>query len=313
LIEVERMSHMSRSRTLLAVCFLLLPAAYTLAEDVTPEPPEATEPLDADRELLVDTLLRYEPEAVHDARDAVDDAMRDLDDAMEGGDPAQIEAREKDLRDAEEALETAQGGYEDAIRERVYGDPDDPEAPALTDAQVAALNQSLHNTRSNGLVPAIGPEELDEIIEGMFGDRQIRAFTKAYEEEAKFLAKADRFDEDSKQHDGAIYRAEQQKSKFLAKVARFGGGRYRSPPREGGGPRRGARFGAQGREAAGSRRGAKRRQEAGAAARQAGAQERRQGPGQGQAEVDRRTPRTPRGRRRLKGAFGDTEEGADGP
>jgi hypothetical protein len=127
LIEVERMSHMSRSRTLLAVCFLLLPAAYTLAEDVTPEPPEATEPLDADRELLVDTLLRYEPEAVHDARDAVDDAMRDLDDAMEGGDPAQIEAREKDLRDAEEALETAQGGYEDAIRERVYGDPDDPE------------------------------------------------------------------------------------------------------------------------------------------------------------------------------------------
>jgi hypothetical protein len=222
LIEVERMSHMSRSRTLLAVCFLLLPAAYTLAEDVTPEPPEATEPLDADRELLVDTLLRYEPEAVHDARDAVDDAMRDLDDAMEGGDPAQIEAREKDLRDAEEALETAQGGYEDAIRERVYGDPDDPEAPALTDAQVAALNQSLHNTRSNGLVPAIGPEELDEIIEGMFGDRQIRAFTKAYEEEAKFLAKADRFDEDSKQHDGAIYRAEQQKSKFLAKVARFG-------------------------------------------------------------------------------------------
>jgi hypothetical protein len=216
------MSHMSRTGILLAVCFLLLPAAYTLAEDVTPEPPEATEPLDANRELLVDTLLRYEPEAIHDARNAVDDAMRDLEDAIEGGDPAEIEARENELGDAEQALDDAQGYYEAAIRERVYGDPDDPDAPALTDAQVAALNQSLHNTRSNGLVPAIGPDELDEIIDGMFGDRQIRAFTKAYEEEAKFLAKADRFDEDSKQHYEAIYRAEQQKSKFLAKVARFG-------------------------------------------------------------------------------------------
>lgn len=216
------MSRISRSRTLLAVCFLLLPAAYTLAEDVTPEPPEATEPLDADRELLVDTLLRYEPEAVRDARDAVEDARRDLYDALEGDDPAEIEARENDLRDAEEALDTAQDDYEDAIRDRVYGDSDDPDAPALTDAQVAALNQSLHNTLSNGLVPAIGPDELDEIIDGMFDDKQIRAFTKAYEEEAKFLAKAERFDENPKQHDKATHRAEEQKSKFLAKVARFG-------------------------------------------------------------------------------------------
>ena len=218
---------MSRNPTtpslLVAVGFLLmLPAAYTLAEDVTPEPPEATEPLDADRELLVDTLLRYEPMAVRDARNALEYARRDLAEAMEGGDPAEIEEREKDLTDAEGALETARSDYEAAIRERVYGDPDDPDAPSLTDAQVAALNQSLHNTRSNGLVPGIGPEELDEIIDGMFGDKQIRAFTKAYEEEAKFLAKADRFDEGSAQHDQAVYRAEAQKSKFLAKVTRFG-------------------------------------------------------------------------------------------
>jgi len=217
------MRRVSTSRSFLVVVFLmLLPGAYILAEDATPEPPEATEPVDVDRELLVDTLLRYEPEAFVDARGAVEDARHDLETAIEGGDAAEIEAREKDLGDAEAALETAGSDYEDAIRKRVYGDPDDPDAPALTDAQVAALNQSLHNTRSNGRVPAIGPEELDEIIAGMFDDKQIRAFTKAYEEEAKFLAKADRFDEGSKQHDKAIDRAEQQKSKFLEKVARIG-------------------------------------------------------------------------------------------
>lgn len=105
--------------------------------------------------------------------------------------------------------------YEDALRLRTMGDDDN--AP-LSDSQVHAMLQALHNTHSNGLVPMIEPEDLDAIIAGDYGDKAIRAAVQGYEKEARFLDKASRFEEGSAQHTRALRKAARELDKFRAKA-----------------------------------------------------------------------------------------------
>jgi hypothetical protein len=150
-----------------------LQTGLALAEDPALEPDLTTEmPKFADRELLIDTLLRNSP-----------------------SDPDEAEAFEAEVRD---------------LVENEY-----------TDEQVVALNRALNNTLNNGIVPLLGSEELQRIVDEDFNSKQIHEFVKAYREEAKFLAKAERFEEGSKQYTKAVEKAEKQKGKFLGKVERF--------------------------------------------------------------------------------------------
>ena len=168
----------------------------------------------SDRDLLVDTLDRYADTALQIAQDELADANQALADAIAAGDAEEAERLETEVIPALEDAVARNENFDAEVAEIV---------DEMTDAQVVAMNRALQNTRNNGIVPTIGLEELQRVVNEGFNDDQIRSFVMAYRENAKFLAKAERFDEGSKQYDRAIAKAESKKDKFLGKVDRFAG------------------------------------------------------------------------------------------
>jgi len=98
----------------------------------------------------------------------------------------------------------------------------------LTDEQVFALNRSLNNALSSGLLVDIDTEDLALIADA--NKLQINAFTQAFEQEARFLLKANKFtrkyDESGNEKflqisERMSTKGENQKVKFLTKMDRF--------------------------------------------------------------------------------------------
>ena len=93
----------------------------------------------------------------------------------------------------------------------------------LSPEQVFALNRSLNNAVNSGLLlfMDVDAADLQDLLN--YDDRQINAFTKAYEEEAKFLARAE-----ATGNERFLQKAENQKDKFLARIERFEAGKQAS-------------------------------------------------------------------------------------
>lgn len=178
-----------------------------------------------DSERLVDTLMRDEEGELARAREDVERAEAELQEAIDAGLP------QDEIDERRELLELAQAEVEETelyfneelalVREQVA---------KLSAAQLFALNRSLNNTLSNSLVPDLDSDELQLVLEGGYEKRQINALTKAFEEEAKFLAKAAEaerlYDETGdpalfREYEHFVAKAETQKEKFLSKVDRF--------------------------------------------------------------------------------------------
>lgn len=165
-----------------------------------------------DRVLLVETLDRHGAAALAGAQGDLADAEQSLADAIAAGDQEEVDRLTNEVIPALEAEVVRNENFAANVAAIVAG---------MSDEQVVALNRALQNTRSNGIVPTIGLDELQRIVDESFDDRQIHAFVMAYRENAKFLAKADRFDVDSKQYDRAVAKAQSQQDKFMGKVDRF--------------------------------------------------------------------------------------------
>jgi hypothetical protein len=175
-----------------------------------------------DSERLVDTLMRDEEGELARAREDVARAEAELQEAIDAGLPQdEIDERKELLELAEAELEETELYFDEElalVREQVA---------ELSAAQLFALNRSLNNTLSNSLVPDLDSDELQLVLEGSYEKRQINALTKAFEEEAKFLAKAAEaerlFDETGDpalftEYEHFVAKAETQKEKFLSKV-----------------------------------------------------------------------------------------------
>jgi len=168
-----------------------------------------------DRVLLEDTLERYGPAALADAEDSLADAEQALADAIEAGDQEEADRLENEVIPELQAAVERNGDFDGEVAMIVE---------QMSDAQVVAMNRALQNTRSNGIIPTLGLDELDRILDEDFSGRQIHSFVKAYREDAKFLAKAETFEEGSKQYAKFQAKALSQRDKFLGKVDRFDAG-----------------------------------------------------------------------------------------
>lgn len=178
-----------------------------------------------DPERLVDTLMRDDERDLMRAREAVERAEAQLQEAIDAGLPqAEIDERAARLELAEaELAETELRLDEELALVRL-------QVAELSPSQLFALNRSLQNARSNGLLPDLDSDELGRLLDESYDKRQIDALTRAFEEEAKFrlkAAEAERlFDETGdpallERYERFTAKAETQKQKFLSKIERF--------------------------------------------------------------------------------------------
>jgi hypothetical protein len=223
-LEVHMMRLNSNSIPLtLAAAFLFAISPASGSDLIEPVEPTEEAELDGvselaeeakfgDRVLLVETLDRYGDTALAGAQADLTEAEQALADAILAEDQEQVDRLTNEVIPALEAEVVRDENFAANVAAIVVG---------MSDEQVVALNRALQNTRSNGIVPTIGLDELQRIVDESFDDRQIHAFVMAYRENAKFLAKADRFGVDSKQYDRAVAKAQSKQDKFLGKVDRF--------------------------------------------------------------------------------------------
>lgn len=206
---------------LLASCVLVaLPAWAELPADDLPETMDERD-LDDARERLADTAALDDPADLEAAERALRDAQEDLDRAIDAG------AGEAKIERLTLRRDEAQVAVDWEIQE--------PEAvadalAAMTDAQVAAANRSLNDTRNNGRIIDLDAATLQDIVDRELAGREIQALTKALEEEAKFEGLAARFDRKYEEtgrepfrrnRDRALDRAEHKRERFERKVDRF--------------------------------------------------------------------------------------------
>jgi len=213
---------------------LLVWSAPILANDTDPVPPGDDMSEYLNRDLLVDTLMRDDVPALEAAVAQRDAAQAELDKAIaDGADQTVIDDLTMQRDAAQEALDAEQEAFtteHDTVQMQVG---------EMTDDQVIAMNQSLENTLHNGLVPVISSDDLMRVLDGNYNADQIEAFTKAYEAEAMFTGKSERFaakyDATGKQQfqrnaDRFAAKADTEKAKFLGKVDRLGSPDDTTPP-----------------------------------------------------------------------------------
>lgn len=177
------------------------------------------------RERLVRTALLDDRADLAETRDALAAARAELEAAIAAGAPEdEIRELENEVERRAETLEAAQEDLRLERRrlERVVN--------ALSDDQVFAFNRSLQNALASGLWVDLDSEGLIAALNEDYDKRQINAYTKALESDAKFTRKAEsaRAAYEST-HDPELLRqaerfeakAESQREKFLAKIERF--------------------------------------------------------------------------------------------
>jgi hypothetical protein len=195
---------------------------------------------------------------------AVDFSDRDLlIETLSLDEQAPLEAAQADQAEAAEALAAAEG----ALAEAEAANPPDPEAIADAEAEVAArqadydasvaaveaieaeiaqtaelvgelsakqvhdLNAALQSARQTDLLPLdIDAAQLQAILDGGYGTREIHALAQAYESKARFerlaLRFLERFDATGRPHfadqaERFDAKGAAQSEKFLAKLDRF--------------------------------------------------------------------------------------------
>jgi len=130
----------------------------------------------------------------------------------------QVTADEADATETAEALTAIEAEFSET----------ETFVEGLTDEQVFALNRSLNNAVNSGLLVDIDAEDLALIEDA--NKLQINAFTQAFEQEARFLLKADKFTAKAEESgddkfleigDRMTNKAEDQKTKFISKIERF--------------------------------------------------------------------------------------------
>lgn len=209
-----------------------------------------------DRERLIETLQADDQEALAAAQElsqAIDEANQAVSDAIQADMDAEAasQAAAADTTDAALAataeelqkiadetdadalqlvadeINTAEGAAELAAIESEINDTA-LFVESLTEDQVFALNRALNNAVNSGLVLDIDSEDLVLIADA--NKLQINAFTQAFEQEARFLLKADKFATKAEESgnekfltigDRMTTKADVQKAKFLGKIDRF--------------------------------------------------------------------------------------------
>jgi hypothetical protein len=219
----------------------LFQSNVTFSQDVPPE-----EDTDGnkfyDRGLLIDTLTADDSEDVDNAQVQLDllndELMAVEDDLLEANDSGtateeEIMALEDKISMLNDEVDQSETDVEEAEMNA------DTELTAITeqvdqlsDDQVRGLNQQLNNVVVKGVTVDIDSEDLQMVLDGDYNFQQINAFTKAFEEEAKFNRHAKKFEEKSEEEGGEkfldqvdkmIERSDSQKEKFLAKIDGFEG------------------------------------------------------------------------------------------
>ncbi len=84
---------------------------------------------------------------------------------------------------------------------------------SLSDEQVFALNRSLNNAVNSGLPMVYDMQILEKIVENGYGKKEINAITKAFEQEARFTALAEKTGNEK-----FLDKALAEKNKFLRKA-----------------------------------------------------------------------------------------------
>ena len=172
------------------------------------------------RQRLERTVLLQDRQDQADAREALEEAQALLERAIAAGAPQETIDRIQAEVDRREA--TVESGREEIQRVlQLVAD--------LSDEQVFAYNRALNNTLHNGLVYDLDSETLKRALGADLDRRQINAVTKALEQEARFLQKAEYYrglaestgDESYlRQAARAEAKAESEREKFLARVQR---------------------------------------------------------------------------------------------
>lgn len=209
------------------LALLLLPqTGFTQSED-------ETNAKFASDELLIETFLADESQAVKDAEDAVaaaEDAVTAANDAVTtaAADSQELLDAQQALTDAEQDLTDAQGNLEQTTLDVAEETGLITELVGkLSEEQVFAFNRSLNNSLHNVFPVELDASILQAAIDGEYDKRQINFLTKAYEEEAKFLSLAEKFEakaEESgddkflEQAERMTAKAKTSKDKFLARI-----------------------------------------------------------------------------------------------
>ncbi len=175
----------------------------------------------ASTELLVETFIASESQAVKDAEAAVEDAEVAVADATAGS---------PELIEAENALEAAKISLEQAtLANSEETDLITDLVGKLSEEQILAFNRSLNNSLHNQFPVDLNADILQAALDGEYDKKQIIFLTKAYEEEAKFLSLAEKFeakaeetgdDKFLRQADRMTAKAETSKEKFLSRIDR---------------------------------------------------------------------------------------------
>ncbi|MDH3375572.1 MAG: hypothetical protein OEQ39_01210 [Gammaproteobacteria bacterium] len=167
---------------------------------------------DAEREQLIDTLTRSNQDDTEDLEmqiAALDEQIAGLDPLLDADEIAMLELDKADLQMQIDAT----GIVDPALVETVN---------ALSDEQVGAMNKSFHNVNANGFADymEVGADELQQVIDAGLTEKEIKPWTKAYEEQAKFTQLALMFEArgDADKAELLGQKGEMQKEKFLNKA-----------------------------------------------------------------------------------------------
>ena len=157
-MQQERWSQLLTWSVAAAAGFLLALPAFSVFSDEG-GPAGGTKFYDSER--LVDTLMRDDEGELVRAREDVERAEAELQEAIDAGLPQEeIDEREELLELAEAELEETELYFDEElalVREQVA---------ELSAAQLFALNRSLNNTLSNGLLPDLDSDELQARARG---------------------------------------------------------------------------------------------------------------------------------------------------
>jgi hypothetical protein len=161
----------------------------------------------SDEEMLIETLLKDEEEAVADAEEAKNDADPDA-----------------DQTELDQALEDAQAAR-DSEEEELTGLVEE-----LSEEQIIALNRSLNNANASDLTVDLDAEDLQAVIDGDYNLQQINMLTKSAEAEARFDSLADKFEARAEETGNDKFlehsermadKADTERDKFRDKIDKF--------------------------------------------------------------------------------------------
>lgn len=195
----------------------------------------------ADPELLIETLLKDEEQALEETNESISDAEAALEDAEQALSEAEsdtditdeeLQELEQAVADAEEQLSLAREDLA-TIEENLSEEEERTTGLVegeLTDEQIVNLNRSLNNANASGLTVDLDADDLQAVIDGEYNLQQINMLTKSAEAEARFDSLADKFEMKAEEMDNEKFlehsgrmadRADTERDKFRDRIGQF--------------------------------------------------------------------------------------------